>query len=141
MKHFNHRNVNKEFAKMVSGALVLRMEDDIWDITQMRKCVKPVQMNRFYRFLKAISKDRKVVREVIMETISHDERITDDSAKLLVDDLIDIISFMGDHDGKAYLVKVLVHPQMVVRLIPVQALNKEEIKASFWSAMDNTPIF
>ena len=141
MKCFNHRNVNKEFANMISGALVLRTEDDIWEITRMKKQLKPVQMNRFCSWLKTISKDREVVREVIMDNLTHDDGITNDSAKMLVDDLIDIIDFMSNHDGKAYLVKVLIHPQMVVRLIPVQAINEEEIKASFWDAMHRTPVF
>lgn len=141
MKRFNHRNVNKEFANMISGALVLRTEDDIWEITRMKKQLKPVQMNRLCSWLKTISKDREVVREVIMDNLTHDDGITNDSAKMLVDDLIDIIDFMSNHDGKAYLVKVLIHPQMVVRLIPVQVINEEEIKASFWDAMHRTPVF
>lgn len=141
MKRFNHRNVNKEFAKMISGALVLRTEDDIWEITRMRKSVRPVQMNRFCSFIKAISKDREVIRKVIHDNLTHDDRITNDSAKMLVDDLINIVDFMSNHSGRAYLVKVLVHPQMVVRLIPVSTMDKEEIKKAFWDTMHRTPMF
>ena len=140
MKTFKHRNIRKEFRQMISGALVLRTEDDIWEITRMRKQLKPVQMNRFYRMLKAIYKDRELIHELIMDTLTHDERITDDSIAMLIEDLISILDFMSTHNGKAYLIKVLIHPQMVVRLIPVSTMDENEIKASFWKALKETPI-
>ena len=140
MKTFKHRNIRKEFSNMISAALVIRTEDDIWDITRMRKDVKPVQMNRFYSLIKSVHKDHGLFRKLIMETISHDERITNDSLIMLIHDMIDIVDYLATHNGKAYLVKVLVHPQMVVRLIPVSTISEEELKASFWKAMDSTPI-
>ena len=132
--------MRKEFRQMISGALVLRTEDDIWEITRRRKQLKPVQMNRFYRMLKAIYKDRELIHELIMDTLTHDERITDDSIAMLIEDLISILDFMSTHNGKAYLIKVLIHPQMVVRLIPVSTMDENEIKASFWKALKETPI-
>ena len=140
MKTFKHRNIRKEFRQMISGALVFRTEDDIWEITRMRKQLKPVQMNRYYRFLKTVHKDRNVVYDLIMDTLTHDKMITDDSLGMLIEDLISILDFMSEHGGRAHIVKVLIHPQMVVRLIPVTTMNEEEIKASFWKALKETPI-
>ena len=140
MKRFKHRNIRKEFSNMISGALVVLTEDDIWEITRMKKHLKPVQMNQFYRLLKSVHKDHELFRKLIMETISHDERITYDSLAMLLYDMIDALDFMSEHGGRAYLVKVLVHPQMIVRLIPVSSMDKEEIKASFWKALKETPI-
>ena len=141
MKRFKHRNINKEFRRMISGALVVRTEDDIWSVTRMRKDVKPVQMNQFYRLIKSIHKDRALFHELIMSTITHDKRITDDSLIMLIHDMIDIVYYLSEHGGKAYLVKVLAHPQMIVRLIPVSSMNEEEIKEAFWKALKETPIF
>lgn len=140
MKTFKHRNIRKEFSNMISGALVVRTEDDIWDVTRMRKNVKPVQMNRFYSLIKSVHKDHELFRKLIMDTITHDKIITDCSISMLIYDMIDIVDYLATHSGKAYLVKVLVHPQMVVRLIPVSTMDENEIKKAFWNAMDSTPI-
>ena len=140
MKRFKHRNIRKEFSNMISAALVIRTEDGIWDVTRMRKDVKPVQMNRFYRLIKSVHKDHELFCKLIMETISHDERITKDSLIMLINDMIDIVDYLAAHNGKAYLVKVLIHPQMVVRLIPVSTMDKNEIKEAFRNALKETPI-
>lgn len=128
---FKRRNIHKEISNMISGTVVVYTEDDIWDVTRMRRDVKPVQLNQFYRMLRAISNDRRLIRELITDVLTHDERITDDSITTLIYDMIDIIEYLSSHNGKAYLVKVLVHPQMVVRLIPVSTMDESEIRTSF----------